>query len=173
MEIKIYTTPTCGYCHQAKSFLAEKGAQFTEYDVSRDQAAAGELARLTGQMAVPVIVVDGQPIIGFDRPRLEHLLAANGNSQHPHFGLQIADASRVSQRFGLIPVFGAFIGRVAPSSPGEKAGLRQGDIITELNFRPINNADELENALSTLTAGSRVMIVFLRGQQTLKSEIIL
>ena len=65
------------------------------------------------------------------------------------------------------------VGKIAPSSLGEKADLRQGDIITEVNLRPIHNADDLENALSELTPGNRVVIVFLRGKQTFKSEIVI
>ena len=79
MEVKIFTTPTCGYCHQAKRFLSERGIRYAEYDVSRDRAAADEMVRLTGQMGVPVILVDGQVVVGFDRARLEHLLSKNGN----------------------------------------------------------------------------------------------
>ena len=75
MDVKIYTTPTCGYCHQAKKFLADLGVSFTEHDVSRYRAAAEEMVRLTGQMGVPVIAVDGEVVIGFDRASLEKLLA--------------------------------------------------------------------------------------------------
>ena len=46
MNVKIYTTPTCGYCHQAKVFLGDMGVVYTEHDVSRDRAAAGEMVRL-------------------------------------------------------------------------------------------------------------------------------
>ena len=173
MNVVVYTTPTCSYCHQVKEFLSQRGVKFTEYDVSQDRAAADEMIRKSGQMGVPVITVGDQVVVGFDRARLEHLLADSGSSQRPHFGLQIADASKVAQRFGLVPVFGALVGKVAPSSLGEKAGLRQGDIITEVNLRPIHNADDLENALSALTVGSRVAIVFLREQGTLRSEIII
>ena len=171
MTVKIYTSPTCGYCHLTKQFLSERGVEFTEYDVSRDRAAAEEMIRLTGQMGVPVTVIDGQIVIGFDQARLEQLLEQNGDGQHPHFGLKVADATAVTQKLEATPVFGAFVGAVAPSSLGEKAGIRQGDIITEVNLRRINNADELESALANLTPGSRVTIVFLRGQQTLKTEI--
>ena len=79
MDVKVYTTPTCGYCHQVKKFLSERGVKYAEYDVSRDRAAADEMVRLTGQMGVPVILVDGQVVVGFDRARLEHLLSKNGN----------------------------------------------------------------------------------------------
>jgi S1-C subfamily serine protease len=71
-----------------------------------------------------------------------------------------------------MPVFGALVGAVAPASPGEQAGLRNGDIITELNLRPIRGADDLEGAMTNLTPGSRATIVFLRGQETLRAEIV-
>jgi len=173
MNVIVYSTPSCGYCHQVKEFLSQRGVKFTERDVSIDRAAADEMVSKTGQMGVPVITVDNEVVVGFDRARLEHLLADSGVGQRPSFGLQIADASKITQRAGLLPVFGAFVGKVTPSSPGEKAGLTQGDIITEVNLQPIRNADNLEKTLSGLTAGSRVTIVFLRGQETLKSEIVL
>ncbi len=171
MNVTVYSTPTCPYCHQVKAYLSQRGVEFTEYDVSVDRTAAKEMIRKSGQMGVPVITIDDQVVVGFDRARLEQLLAHGGNGQRPHFGLQIADARKVAERVGLVPAGGAFVGKVAPSSLGEKAGLRQGDIITEINSQPIHNADELEDALSTLATGSRVVIAFLRNQKAHKSEI--
>jgi S1-C subfamily serine protease len=130
------------------------------------------MVRLTGHMGVPVIVIDGQAVVGFDRPRLEQLLAGGGG-QRPRFGLRMADAGRMAQKTGGVPVFGALIGSVAPSSLGERAGLWNGDIITELNLKPIRNADDLEQALAGLSHGSRVTIVFLRGREKLRSEIVI
>ena len=173
MDVKIYTTPACGYCHQAKEFLSQRGVKFIEHDVSQDRAAADEIVRLTGQMGVPVILFDGQPVIGFDRPRLEQLIAAGGNAQKPRFGLKVADASRVAQKLGTVPVFGAVVGTVAPASLGEKAGLVAGDIITEMNMARISNANDLEIAMGGLASGNRVTIAFLRGQQSLRSEIVI
>ena len=129
------------------------------------------MVRLTGQLGVPVIVIDGQAVIGFDRPRLEQLLASGGG-QRPHLGLKVADASKVAQRIGGVPVFGALVGAVAQASPGERAGLRNGDIITEFNLRPIRGVDDLEHAMADLAPGSRATIVFLRGQETLRAEIV-
>jgi glutaredoxin-like YruB-family protein len=173
MNVKVYTSPTCGYCHQAKRYLSERGVQFTEHDVSLDRAAAQEVVRLTGQMGVPVIVIDGEVVVGFDRPRLERLLAAKGGEQRPRFGLKVADASRVAQKAGAVPVFGALVGAVAPASPGERAGIRSGDIVTEINMRPIRNAGDLEQALANLTHGSNVTVVLLRGEQRLTAETVM
>ena len=92
---------------------------------------------------------------------------------HPSFGLSVADATKIAQRYSIPPVFGAFIGKVAPSSLGERAGLKEGDIITEINMRPIRNAQDLELAIAGLISGGRVAIVFLRGQQSFRSEIVI
>lgn len=173
MDIKIYTTPTCGYCHMAKKYLSERGIPYTEYDVSRDRQAADEMVNLTGQMGVPVIVVDGQAIVGFDRQRLEQLIVGVGGSNRPRFGLKVADASKVAKKVGGLPVFGALVGAVAPGSPGERAGIKEGDIITEINMRPIRGADDLEKALANLRAGGRVTIILQRGQQDMKAEVVI
>ena len=173
MNVTIYTTPTCGYCRHAKEFLHQRGVQFTEHDVSVDRAAAEEMVSKSGQMGVPVIVIDDEVVVGFDRSRLEQLLNKGSHGQRPHFGLTIADASKTAPKFGLAPVFGALVGKVAPQSLGEKAGIQPGDIITEFNMRPIHNASDLENAITSLAKGQRAVIILLRGQQTLKSEITL
>jgi len=173
MDVTVYTTPTCPYCHHVKDFLTQRGVQFSEQDVSVNRAAADEMVRRTGQMGVPVTIIGDQMVVGFDRGRLEQLLADRGDGERPHFGLKVADASRLASKTGALPTFGAYVGKVAPASLGEKASLRPGDIITEVNLRPVRNADDLENVLGGLSVGDRVMIVLLRGRETMKSEIVI
>ncbi|HOM72365.1 MAG TPA: glutaredoxin family protein [Armatimonadota bacterium] len=74
-NIIIYSTPTCPYCHQAKRYLAERGFDFTDKDVATDLQAREDMIRKSGQLGVPVIDVDGNIIIGFNRPKLDELLA--------------------------------------------------------------------------------------------------
>ena len=173
MEVKIYTTPTCGYCDMAKRFLSERGVKYGEHDVSRDIAAAEEMVSLTGQRGVPVIVIDGQVILGFDRPRIEQLLAGNGRGQRIRFGLKVADAGKMAVKLGKIPVFGALVGAVVPGFYGERAGLKSGDIITGINTQRIRNASEMERMLAALSAGSNADISFIRNNQTLHARITL
>ena len=141
--------------------------------MSLDRAAAKEMIEKTGQRGVPVITIDDQVVIGFDRARLEQLLAGKGDGQHPSLGLQAADASKIAQKVGAVPIFGAFVGTVKPGSAGERAGLQKGDVITEINLRRINNVDDLEKAVSGLSPGSRITIVFLRGEKELRAETVL
>jgi glutaredoxin 3 len=73
-RVVIFTTPTCSWCKRTKAYLTEKGVRFKEVDVSRDERAARDLVRRTGQMGVPVIEVDGRPIVGFNQRELDRLL---------------------------------------------------------------------------------------------------
>jgi glutaredoxin 3 len=173
VNVRIYTTPTCGYCHQTKGFLDQLGVKYTEHDVSREHAAAEEMVRLTGQMGVPVIVVDDEVIIGFDRARLQQLLVGGDGQRHPRLGLKVADASRAGRKPGEPPLFGAVVVAVAPSSPAKGAGLKAGDIITSIGGRRINNAAELEEVAGALVAGTNVRITFYRGEGAIHAEFVL
>jgi glutaredoxin len=57
--------------------LKKKGVRFTDVDVSRDARAARDMQRISGQQGVPVITVDGRPIVGFNRPKLNRMLGLN------------------------------------------------------------------------------------------------
>jgi glutaredoxin 3 len=69
-HVTIYTTPTCHFCQMAKEFFAEKGVEYTAYDVAADAAKRTEMIQLTGQLGVPVIVIDGNIMVGFDRSKV-------------------------------------------------------------------------------------------------------
>jgi len=70
-NITIYSTPTCHFCNMTKDFLKEKGIGYTEFNVAQDLEKRQEMIQRSGQMGVPVIFVDDEMIIGFDKERLE------------------------------------------------------------------------------------------------------
>lgn len=73
-KIKVYGVPTCPFCKRAKEFLKSKGLNFEDIDVAADHNLAKEMIKKSGQMSVPVIEVDGEIIIGFDKEKIETLL---------------------------------------------------------------------------------------------------
>lgn len=73
-KVTIYTTPTCVYCKMTKAFFKENNVQYEERDVSADRAAADEMIKKSNQMGVPVIDIDGQILVGFDKEGLSRLL---------------------------------------------------------------------------------------------------
>lgn len=78
MNVTIYSTPTCSYCKLAKDYFAENNVEYNEIDVSADNEAAQKMVEKTGQMGVPVIIVekDGneEVVVGFDKEKLAGLL---------------------------------------------------------------------------------------------------
>ena len=172
MDVVVYTTPTCPYCRMAKDYLTQRGVQYTERDVAADPAAAAEVVRLSRQRGVPVIAADGQVVIGFDRPGLDRLIEAV-KANRPSLGLSVADASKIAMQQGQVPVFGAYVGRVRPGSVGERMGIQPGDIITDINIRPIRYAADVEQAMAALEPGHRVAVVLQRGGRELRTEATL
>ena len=72
--VKIYTTPTCVYCKMAKEFFKKNTVEYEEYNVASDEKAREEMMQKSHQMGVPVIDVNGEIIVGFDREHLSKLL---------------------------------------------------------------------------------------------------
>ncbi len=75
-KVVVYSTPTCPYCKRAKDYLARKGIAYTDIDVAKDKQKAKEMIDKSGQMAVPVIIVDGEIVVGFNQVLLDKLLSA-------------------------------------------------------------------------------------------------
>lgn len=73
-NVKIYSTPTCPYCKMVKQFLGENNITFEDVDVSSNQTAAQEMVKKSGQMGVPVLDIDGQIVVGFDKGKIKQLL---------------------------------------------------------------------------------------------------
>jgi len=73
-NVKIYSTPTCVYCKMAKEFFKKNNVSYEEFNVASDMKAREEMMQKSHQLGVPVIDVDGQVIVGFDRDTLAALL---------------------------------------------------------------------------------------------------
>lgn len=153
-----------------KEFLSQKGVDFKEYDISDNPVAAKELARRSGQLAVPVTFIDSEMVIGFDKAKLEQALAKMPKSERPSFGASIADASRVTAQQGKGITLGAYIGGIRPGSIAETIGLKVGDIVTEINGQRIMRANDMEMALARLQKGSRLNVTFSRGNEIIRAE---
>jgi membrane-associated protease RseP (regulator of RpoE activity) len=155
-----------------KEYLSSKGITYQDHDVTTDSLAAQEIVKLTGQSGVPVTVIDGQPVVGFDQPRLEWLIAQaptqSGGSLK--FGAAVADVDK-SGRKDLPIIFGAYVGRINPGSIAAKAGLTVGDIIIQLNNQGVSRATHLEFLIAKIKPGDTLSIVFIRGNIVNTTEV--
>lgn len=75
MTADLYTTPSCGYCRQAKDYLRKLGINVKEIDITRDERSMQEFARRVGSHSgVPVIFLKGVQIKGFDKNKIDNVL---------------------------------------------------------------------------------------------------
>jgi glutaredoxin 3 len=72
--IRVFSTPTCPYCVTLKGFLKDRGFEFEDIDVAMDVKAREEMFQKSNQMGVPVVEINGQIIVGFDRKKISELL---------------------------------------------------------------------------------------------------
>jgi glutaredoxin-like YruB-family protein len=170
MSVVVYTTPTCGFCHQLKTYLKQRGVPFQEYDVSRDPQAAMEMVQRSGQQGVPVTVIDGQVVVGFNRPAIDQLLAQRA-AKPPRLGVAIAKAERIASQRGLSLPPGAYVGRVHAGSAAERAGLHPGDVITELDGQPIRGDEDVHRVIANTHAGQVLGLTFWRDGQTRRTQV--
>ena len=77
-DITIYSTSWCGYCKMAAKYLNDKKIAFSEKNIEEDADAYKELmGKIGGDFrGVPVIDIDGQIVLGFDRPKIDAAIAA-------------------------------------------------------------------------------------------------
>ena len=75
-QVTIYSATWCAFCHAAKDYLDKKDIKYIDKDIDSDRANAEEAVKLSGQMGIPVININGQIVIGFDRPRIDAALTA-------------------------------------------------------------------------------------------------
>jgi glutaredoxin 3 len=73
-KVTIYSTPSCHFCHMAKDFFKEKNVEFVDFDVSSDLIKRKEMIDKSGQMGVPVILIEDKIIVGFNQPKIMELL---------------------------------------------------------------------------------------------------
>ena len=73
-RVIVYGTPSCTYCTQIKKYFEEKAVNYNYIDVSKDQKAAEEMVKRSGQQGVPQTNINGQIVIGFDRIKINNLL---------------------------------------------------------------------------------------------------
>jgi glutaredoxin 3 len=164
MSVVVYTTPTCGFCRQVKAHLNQRGVPFVERDVSQDPQAASEMVRMSGQQGVPVIVIDGQVVLGANMPLIDQLLARREASP-PRLGVAIADAAQIAGQKGLRLPEGAYVGRVHPGSAGALAGMQPGDVIVQLAGQSVRADQDVHRIMSGIRPGQAVEVVFWRNGQ--------
>lgn len=107
------------------------------------------------------------------RPIMESLLK-HGRVVRGYLGVELQDLDRnLARAMGLPDGKGVLVSQVQPSSPAETAGLRRGDILTQLEGENLDNSQKLRNRIAALAPGTRVKLTLRREQQLLDLEVVL
>ena len=73
-KVTVYSTPTCHFCIKLKEYLDEKSVEYEAIDVGANPDKAQEMMEKSGQMGVPVVDIEGQIIVGFDKDKIDQEL---------------------------------------------------------------------------------------------------
>lgn len=73
-KVRIYSTSTCPFCIRVKQYLKDNNVVFEDIDVSSNQEKAQEMIQKSGQMGVPVVEIEKEIIVGFDKERIKAAL---------------------------------------------------------------------------------------------------
>ncbi len=73
-NVLVYSTSTCPFCVRVKKYLKDNNVEFKDIDVSSDDAMVEEMIKKSGQMGVPVIDIDGEIVVGFDKDKIAGML---------------------------------------------------------------------------------------------------
>jgi glutaredoxin-like YruB-family protein len=75
-KILVYSATWCAFCHAAKDYFDKLGVKYTDKDIEKDPQSGLEAVAKSQQRGIPVIDIDGDIIIGFDRPKIDAVLKA-------------------------------------------------------------------------------------------------
>ncbi len=78
-SVILFTTPTCSWCRTVKQYLRKNDVRFKEVDITRDEKAARDMVRRTGQQGVPVTLINNRPVVGFNKNEINRLLNIKGH----------------------------------------------------------------------------------------------
>jgi serine protease Do len=128
------------------------------------------MVQKSGQRGVPVVLIDGQVVVGFNRPLIDQLLAQRV-TRPPRLGAAIADASRIAAKKGLPLPDGAYVGRVDPISAADTAGLRPGDVIVQLAGQAVRTDQDIDRIMANVRFGQTVDLLAWRNGQTIRMTV--
>jgi serine protease Do len=102
----------------------------------------------------------------------EHGEIAGSSPAHKSLGIAVQDLTpEIAQRLGLKKADGVVVTQVEPGSPAAEAGLQSGDVVREVNRKPIKNAEDLLRKIEQAKGQDNVLLFIQRGEHKLFAAI--
>ena len=163
--------------------VPDKRVSFIQTDAAINPGnSGGPLLNASGQViGINTAIIQGAQGLGFAIPintaqRIANQLISKGRVEHPYLGIQMVTLTpEVKQNINSNPDSGlsinedrgVLIGRVMPNSPAARAGLRSGDVITQINGQSIKDADAVQRAVENTKVGDNLQVGLRRSGQSL------
>ena len=110
----------------------------------------------TGQVTNPMVIP----------PVSVQTVADTVSQSSPWIGIEVREIDEtIAQSLGLPNLKGVYVSKVIEDSPADKGGIEIGDVIIRFNRQSIEDTPDLKNFLSTLSPGTRVQVVLIRGDE--------
>jgi serine protease Do len=147
--------------------------------------SGGPLVNLEGEVVGvnTLIQVGAGGAYGFAIPvnevrRVAQALVKEGRVRYAYLGLMLTDVKDLNdqQKAKLgktVPPNGAFVAETTPGGPAGKAGMRPGDVITEVNNQKIQGAGDVVDYVSTQPIGARVLLHYVRDGRSSETQVAL
>lgn len=158
--------------------IQDKRLEFIQTDTAINPGnSGGPLLNAQGAViGVNTAIIGGAQGLGFAIPietaqRIANQLIATGQAYHPYLGVRLIEltpaiAQEINQSnlgFKVTQERGVLIVTVAPNSPASRGGLRPGDIITQVNGAPVQNADQVQDQIEATPRGSTIQFEVSRN----------
>ncbi len=145
--------------------------------------SGGALINLKGDLVginTAILAPSGGNVgIGFSIPinmvrQITEQLVAHGSVKRGRLGVYVQDLTqKLAKAFGIDKEHGAVVSQVVPNSPAEKAGLKEGDVITELDGKAVTSAAQLRNDVGLMRVGKSVNLTVMRDGKKMTVDAVL
>lgn len=172
--VTVFIRPGDPTCERALAYLRSREVEHQVIDISTDPQAAQLLASRVGQVVVPTFVVGDKLLVGFDPVQLARYLPSSEPEQPGvNFGAAVRSVTAdLAHERGLPYAYGVEVGPVKEGSPAAVAGIRTGDLITEIGaYTLTGGADQFRTAVSARHPGDAMALTVLRDGQSEAVEV--
>lgn len=167
--------------------VPDKRVSFIQTDAAINPGnSGGPLLNARGQViGMNTAIIQGAQGLGFAIPintaqRIANQLVTKGRVEHPYLGIQMVMLtpelkqnlnSNPSTGFTITEDRGVLIAKVTPNSPADRAGLRGGDIISQINGQAVKDADAVQRAVENTAVGGNVQMGLRRNGQNVNLSV--